>query len=445
MSSIDCLPPEILSHIFRETHSLIPLSISSRAGPLLISQVSRRWRHIAIKDASLWQLVGITILPTTALKHASIVKLWLRRSSRQPLSIAVWVDRFSQLSKKTFQVIRAIFHELASVSDRWESLHLSLPSYGRTLCAEFFASHFPNLQSLTLTLGNWTTEDAWQIKPILQHAPALQKLTWSNQSSSTSFDVPFNCGIKVVPDPTWQTLTDVRLDTCIACTSVLHILRQCQKLVRLDLPHFYGGDIDIREPSSIHLPFLETITIYQLRLNAGLSSLLNHLSCPNLKNFNYTCGYINRTWPQSPFEDFLARSQCNLQSLVLEYTAINESQLMRCLKQTSSSLKTLEVYDARGVTCVTDELLAMLTMGKSMFGEPNDILCPNLQSLALHNVVACTNGALAAALQSRTACGISPMDIACSPLCSVNIRFSKRFIADNEGDIAYLRELAERT
>jgi len=440
---MDFVPPEILSHIFRITLQAGDVSISSRVGPLLVSQVSQRWRHVAISDSVLWATFKIDISPTTAAGHSSIVKLWLDRSSCQPLSITVCMDPFSHMEGSTSKVMQDIFTVLTSVSTRWKNLNLSLPNYSQKFCLGLCSAHSPILESLSFKLGNWSADEASQINTLLQYAPTLQKLTWSNRSSWASWDSPFDSGIEQLQAP-WHSLTSVCLDTWITYKSAINILSYCHSIVHLDLRHFsYGpdtlGQVSSFEGTLICLLHLESITIYQLKLDEGLSALLDRLNCPNLKAFHYTCGFVELyTWPQSSFHNFLVHSKCSLQALMLEFTGITEPQLTQCLEQSSATLKKLEIYDARGDICVTDDLLKKMAVHKSVWGKFNGILFPNLETLILHNVVDCSDGALATTLRTRSVSYLSRIGAPCNPLHFARVHFSKRFKVTNKADIEYL-------
>ncbi|PPQ89693.1 hypothetical protein CVT25_014094 [Psilocybe cyanescens] len=455
--SIHSVPPEILSEIFKMTFSSDSedISISSESGPLLITQVCKTWRQVAVSDSSLWSSLRINVSHTTAINHPCIVALWLERSSFQPLSITVWIDPFSHLNPEARKIVQTILHLLSNVSERWVRLSMTLPASNR-LFSEFCASEAPHLESLSFKLGNWTTEEARSINTLLHRAPALRALQWSNRSSWGSWDAPFDSGMQHLRI-SWHNLTDILLDTWITLKTALEILKKCDSLINLDLRHFsYSpellfepndpGQRDLDSPDRppyTHLPHLESLTIYQLKLDEGLSTLMERIIVPGLTHFNFTCGFIDHIkWPQSSFHNLITRSASHLQSLMLEYTGISQDQLVQCLQDCSPSLKRLEVYDARGDICVGDMLLDMLRVRSLHSFNNHTALCSNLTTLILHRVVECTDGALAQTLESRTT--TYPSDqmqqspMRCAPLRHADVIFSKRFFKTNQLDIHYL-------
>ncbi|KAH9485142.1 hypothetical protein JR316_0002049 [Psilocybe cubensis] len=455
--SIYLIPPEILSDIFRRTlssdHDDNP--ISSNTGPMLLIQVCRTWRHVAVSDSSLWSSLRINVSHATGMNHPCIVELWLKRSAFQPLTITVWIDPFSHLNREAREIVQTILHMLSNVSERWVRLSMTLPASNR-LFAEFCSSQAPNLELLSFKIGNWSMEEAQSINTLLRHAPALRTLQWSNRCSWGSWDAPFDSGMQHLR-VSWANLTDILLDTWITLKTALEILQRCDNLVNLDLRHFsYNPELLFEPNNSIssqqgpalhdrlpytHLPYLESLTIYQLKLDEGLSLLMERIFVPKLIHFNFTCGFIDHVkWPQASFHNLITRSASHLQSLMLEYTGISQDQLIQCLQDCSTSLRRLEVYDARGDICVGDTLLEMLRA--QTLPDPftyHATLCNNLTTLILHRVVECTDGALAQTLESRTSISLSDQkQQRCAPLRHADIIFSKCFFKTNQLDLHYL-------
>ncbi|KAF8971064.1 hypothetical protein BDZ97DRAFT_1335494 [Flammula alnicola] len=473
---IDKVPPELLSEIF---NAVLPpnedISISLDAGPFLVSHVSRKWRHVALSDSRLWSSFRITITINTKPHHISLINLWIDRSSSQPISLTLWIDPFAHLKPETCKMATAVFRLLAAQSARWRRLSLVMPGSNK-LFADLCNSHAPNLQYASFKLGNWTAEEAWDINNLLQRAPAIREFIWSNRSSWGSWDAPFDSGMERL-QVSWHNLTNVLLDTWITLKTALDILQQCSSLVKLDLRHFAsspdsellahspgGSASDDKYPSSLplRLDHLQSLSIYQLKLDDGLAGLLDRLLCPKLQRFNFSCGFVELVkWPQSSFHAFLSRSQASLESLFLEFTGINEEQLIQCMQDSSASLTCLGVYDAYGDICVGDTLLDMLRVKKTAFYRTEKVLCRKLDTLILHRVVECTNGALASTLQSRAppvsipSCSHDPESLAqhakdhsnnsaknvraCVPFRHASIVFSKRYHATNPTDMSYLQ------
>lgn len=190
------------------------------------------------------------------------------------------------------------------------------------------------------------------------------------------------------------------------------------------------------DPSSISplsLPHLKSLTIFQFELDEGLGALFDLLHCPGLLHFSVTCGFLRSTkWPQSQFSALLARSSCLLETLFLEFTGLTADELFQCLVHNSSSLLSLEVRDARGDICVTDEMLDLLTDQRLPISH-EALLCSKLETLILHRVVACSNGALANMLQARREAPATT----CAKLREVDVQFSKKDL-DNDVDRTYL-------
>ncbi|KIM45048.1 hypothetical protein M413DRAFT_24314 [Hebeloma cylindrosporum] len=443
MSDIHAIPPELLAEIFVDT---LPVDqdtpISPYAAPMLLAQVSRYWRNTAISHPSLWSSFAMELGEPTHPRRISLLLLWLERSSSQQLSLSVSMHIFdTPLTSETSKNVRSILSILFEHSHRWKRLSLALPGSNH-LFSDLCASNAPNLQYLSFKFGNWSSEESWDISNLMQCSPAIQELVWSSRSTCTSWDSPHDSGILNLRI-SWHNLSDVTLDTSVTLKTALDVLHKCHRIVKFDLRHFSDSPElheDTREQYStqnpFHLTHLETLTIYQHTLDYGFPALLDRLTCPNLRHFAFACGFLELVaWPQSSFHNLLARSGSHLHSLCLEFTGINEDQLIHSLEQNSSSLTRLEVYDARGDICVGDIFLDALQVTKTPFGVTR-VLCPRLDTLNLHHVVECTDGALATALRSR----ILHSDNSLTPIRTANILFSKRYHATNPSDISYLRE-----
>ncbi|KAF8160870.1 hypothetical protein B0H34DRAFT_698465 [Crassisporium funariophilum] len=444
MATVDSVPPEIIAEIFKQT---LPddghIHISPHDGPLLVSQVSKKWRSIALADSQLWSSFSISVTRSNPPPHVSILALWLERSSAQLLSFTLTMDRFSPPGNNLRQLARPILAAIAAHSARWRRVCVVLPG-SQHLLRDLFVKSAPKLESISLTLGNWNAEEMDDINNLLRSAPSLQELIWSNRTSWGSFDTPFDSGMQHL-QVDWRQLTDIVLDTWITLKTALDVLRQCPVLVNLNFRHFaYTPDFALDSTSDdctpIRLGRLQSLLIYQLELDDGLATLFNMLICPNLRHFHYTCGFIELVqWPQSYFNAFLAHSPCQLQSLVLECAGVNEEQLIQSLEHSSRSLTRLEVYEPRGVAGVGDKLLDKLHHRTTPFRDCQ-VFCPQLRTLILHGSVQCTDGALEEMLQSRTKPRRGCPNCTCATLERVDIRFPKYCIT-NDADLAYLSTL----
>ncbi|KAF5321490.1 hypothetical protein D9619_001506 [Psilocybe cf. subviscida] len=347
-----------------------------------------------------------------------------------------------------------------------------------------------NLEYASFSLGNWVapisvshSSPDTDVTSFLAYAPKLKTLAWSARAEWGCWDVPHYSGIEKLRMH-WHQLTDLRLDTWITLRIALEILEQCPAIERFEMNHFVSGDAaeeadvtvfdadaavaggivlapngmngmhaaavaqtqtDVLKrytPSTpLHLQHLSSLSIYQLHLSHSLAGLFSRIACPALSSFSFSCGFVaDQKWPQDAFHDMLARSGsgsesdsgsggAQLKELFLEYSGINEEQLVQCLEDSSDRLESLELYDGRGCICVTDSLLQRLqapqvttttaiaeacvpqldTRGLSSSvwknsatrSDSDTILCPKLKRLVMHYVVECEDGALTKMLLSR--------------------------------------------
>jgi hypothetical protein len=107
-SMIDCLPVELLAHIFalathgEEDHSFSRYSpyrpafdTGSVKVPVAVSCVSRHWRNVAVHTAALWTSLCVTAEMIRedgcgrSYLDTSFIELYLRRSRMYPLDILI--------------------------------------------------------------------------------------------------------------------------------------------------------------------------------------------------------------------------------------------------------------------------------------------------------------------------------------------------------------------
>ncbi|KAJ6573096.1 hypothetical protein DFH09DRAFT_1459522 [Mycena vulgaris] len=106
VSPVRKLPDDIVQTIFEATlPSTRHPAISSDESPLLLCQIGRSWRAIALATPRLWARIHVVVpsqLRTQSLTDAVIS--WLARSGRAPLEFSVVFSRTSQGSRDITQI-----------------------------------------------------------------------------------------------------------------------------------------------------------------------------------------------------------------------------------------------------------------------------------------------------------------------------------------------------
>ncbi|KAJ7479704.1 hypothetical protein FB451DRAFT_1239641 [Mycena latifolia] len=278
------LPVEITSHIF--LHS-IPKNKepSSYTAPLLLTQICRQWRAIALAAPNLWQ--SLTVGRRQQHIHCGkLLRMWLERSASLPLFLCFGSPGGAQTQSL---IDASLIHR-----HRWEEIEISS-------CANLVASQetFPILRKVTLLSSDLTAPRTITIldAPILREA-----LITLNPSEDAfhGFDVQLP----------WGQLTSLTLET-LHFVECLPILSQCFELGTLKyssiFPMHDEESTDTFRQSHVMLPSLHTLTVEH-------HSPLTYLTLPGLRQLTWS-GTIAPA--VEPFRALLSRSHCPLRQLTI--------------------------------------------------------------------------------------------------------------------------------
>ncbi|KAJ7604835.1 hypothetical protein DFH06DRAFT_1068165 [Mycena polygramma] len=311
------LPPEITSLVFTyclpESTSL-PQPSPLKA-PLLLAQICRQWRDIAIATPELWQSIGL--IDT---RSVGVFETWLARSGNHPLDLSLHCvdpDRAGSL------IDVCIPH-----AHRWRDVGLALPIGLLTRLENL--PPMPVLRRISLSLaGPFRRErsDSEAECPI----PLLTVPRLCDADISTYPDLRFD-----LPWGQLATLTLAKLEVaeCFA------IFNRCPDLVTLDISTTSQittalaiGD----EP--IALPLLESFTF-----STGFCSVIHRLRLPRLSHLHIRETIAANTTHTSCLQALIQHSAAPIQrlSLTLKYPA---SDTISCiLAAMPPSLRTLELH-----------------------------------------------------------------------------------------------------
>ncbi|KAG6811086.1 hypothetical protein H0H92_009045 [Tricholoma furcatifolium] len=152
------LPNELLSEIFIFALQNAEDRSQMISAPMVISQVSVRWRNVAIATGALWTTIVITF--PTSRQQLSLVITWLKRSRLAPLDIFLdfrdpswdW-DLAESLHKFRWQDMEAILRLLMPHVSRWKCFELLTDTWAPIftfLCYTRRVKSLPALKSLSL-------------------------------------------------------------------------------------------------------------------------------------------------------------------------------------------------------------------------------------------------------------------------------------------------------
>ncbi|KAF7312533.1 F-box domain-containing protein [Mycena indigotica] len=303
MSIVD-VPPEILCLIFEhciplESHRVLPSE-----APLLLAQISRRWREICFGMPQLWTNVVFS-------ENGSIelFKLWLTRSANYPISLCLHTSRPFRAS--TF-LEAAVAHR-----SRWREATLSLP-YWTYLELGDDAISFPGLRKLELWPNGSTWQDTDTIINVSQ-APSLASVSL-NQGHGRRYSLP------------WTQLASLHIYGSATPSSTVDLLRACPGLLHLshDSP-IMDAQLVMEHPNPYKHEVLRS-------LETKNEWLLPYLTLPALKRLDMrpAGGVVENISTDEFLPAFLARSACQLRYLYLSVNTMGQNAFANILNATMS-------------------------------------------------------------------------------------------------------------
>ncbi|KAG1735921.1 uncharacterized protein EDB91DRAFT_1143523 [Suillus paluster] len=289
VSALWRFPTEVLSHIFERClpefdEWLPPLN---QQAPMLLSQVCRRWRGIAVGTSNLWCRLCMGNLWQ---RVPSCCDSWLKRSQGRPLSLALHPSHINHLDELR-SLLQPYINQISS---------LSIGFCCSDCLPEVVIADFPALQELTISMDN----------PIPAVTPFISQLPFTLRSLKVT-QLSLNLEDLSLFNPVWARLTNVEIDICQpnAFPQLLHL---CPDLSSLTIAVEFRGTQVLEPFTHTKLQSLCISDSFNTDTTA-LSGLFNALSLPNLRALE--ARYVQQ-WPHEGLKAFLTRSNCPLESLV---------------------------------------------------------------------------------------------------------------------------------
>ncbi|KAJ7255756.1 hypothetical protein C8J57DRAFT_1721742 [Mycena rebaudengoi] len=278
------LPTETTVEIFRRT---LPPSLSPSAleAPLLLGQICRQWREIALNALDLWN--SLTFSDNRSIP---LLEMWLSRSGNSPLNYSIaCIDPVTA---------EALIDTSLQHSRRWEDVTLRVPF---TPFSRLGTRTFPMLRRIAVQvhqdIGDGTP-DAPPAAVVIADAPLLRAVQIA--STDINFDLP------------WSQLTSLVIVPNINVRECMVLLVKCAALVELTVgTHDANGSFARTHPHII-LNSLESLSV-----NLGPSSVLPFLTLPRLRVLDLTRDLDHRS--PHVLTSLIRRSSCTLQQLTLAF------------------------------------------------------------------------------------------------------------------------------
>ncbi|KAH8115130.1 hypothetical protein DFH11DRAFT_147534 [Phellopilus nigrolimitatus] len=400
------------------------------SAPLLLIQVCKRWRDVALSTPRLWASLELKAehskLKSEAIEQChSVLRLWTRRSGAVPLSLVIMLPVHAD-DDKALVALRDLVSTSLAHCRRWSLIALHMESRCIGQVYRVLGSQTPLLKSLSLiTISRPSEPVSKTIFLDLTEAKQLQNLIFRDRTEIRTRIPTYNGNIilKSFPDSlqsaefrnlkisisTLSVPSTLRiLDICGAFTAVdfLSLSSRFPRLENLQLEiqnPVYDGSYMLEELKNhnvglVRLPYVHTfILIFGIPYSCHDStSMLEHLSLPSISHFSvysYRIGFHNLQDRLSTdsLGTFLLRSHAALKQLLLDMP-FSEAELVTLLQ----NLPTLEelCLVSRRVDMypeLTDRTLAALTLsGDSVYDPvwPNPTypflgLCPILRKFSV--------------------------------------------------------------
>ncbi|KAJ7045765.1 hypothetical protein C8F04DRAFT_448206 [Mycena alexandri] len=382
-----------------------PVTPLGLTAPLVLLQVCRAWRTVALSLPDLWTSLSVVVRNGQSFPPLDVTSRWLWRSGDLPLELSLCQTNESEGNQELADDVLAAFLQHLP---RWKDIRLDIanPMYGRSLQPST-SLHAPLLESFHLTTCWRLTPNEEIMQDLLRMLEVAPRLS--------SFSVSRLSDLNVSPTSTvaipWTQLIRLDLGFIPSVSACLSIMSGCPKLESCNLV------VDPEQGPLPSLPIvLPVLTSLELHIRAGeLASLLDRAVFPALTSITLYVqdAYDNHAnWPQTSFADFLSRSKCALARLELHDTGVQPTQFIECLQHEGvRGISELVIHDSRDWTwdpVITPRLVQLLTLPSGGAPTPtldaseSGHLLPALRMLDLgKGCWTCPGGLLSEMIESR--------------------------------------------
>ncbi|KAJ7288043.1 hypothetical protein C8J57DRAFT_1494367 [Mycena rebaudengoi] len=225
-------------------------------GPLLLGQICRSWRNLALATPYLWSSLSVTTSSNgQGLKpRIELIRLWLARSSAQPLSFTLDIPSDYQHEE--------VFDLFAGHLNRWKRAKINLPP---TRDLRLGGADTPLLEELHLVCDH----DEVDINVTLTSAPRLRDLFWAIGNSPFATQIP------------WGQLTTLYIIPPLTSQEVFYVFQHCPILEACYLADL-EQDGNVPEITLVSLRKLTALALVSMDDSSPVDFALSSLILPAL-------------------------------------------------------------------------------------------------------------------------------------------------------------------
>ncbi|KZP24817.1 hypothetical protein FIBSPDRAFT_409457 [Athelia psychrophila] len=346
------LPDELLGEIFEWCLPTQTMTTSSSHAPTLVQSICRRWRDIARSTPRLWASFTLQMTSERAAIEVLMAEQWLFRGGSTPLTLALGIRRGYHEEEEKDLRRAELLHMALRHSSRWQTLQLKI-SYGLLEHFSSLREQLPLLEHLDISIPIDFSGRRW-VNPVnLIHAPRLRSLVVGSGVSPAFLKIP------------WNRLTKIVIDLSTT-TSVFKVLAECHQLVECQIKGVVVEDLngDLSQTPRARLEHLRWLSmessddpfnLFQLLTLPALQNLDISLRIPH---YSFSAGDNYFSLSATYLVDLIGRSQCSIQTLVLNIPRLRSNELILCL-EACPDLTTLELV-AGSVLALDLPMLAWL-------------------------------------------------------------------------------------
>ncbi|KAF5316823.1 hypothetical protein D9619_006889 [Psilocybe cf. subviscida] len=405
VSPMSRLPEDILRDIFilclpHERQA----TMSNTEAPILLTQVTSRWREVAVTTPRLWASIHI-VIPSTApafdsaydsatgarISLMEVAKMravavadWLAKSGSLPLDISLFEQDVYPRSEYAAYIVPI----LLPFAKRWQKLKLDVPASSVEEIKALLPADTPILQSIDVhphrdapvSSTNWGNG-------ALFGAPSLRNVSVLGIQGIKRLPIRWSSLTNLVIDAEWwNTRETVTMSDLIVLLEQCQQLKSCKLKVNTDDAVTFPPDSD-GKPKRVYLPTLESLYLLEAGRNATYGTLFD---APNLRSLEYYHA-SSRTQNGEQVRKFLSTPGMQIEELSVAPRAcggsIVDDWLAHC-----QGLKTLNIkpFATGGAIEHTDdkptEVSNLLLLKLAPLAVPNQsdqegCLCPQLDTL----------------------------------------------------------------